>query len=903
MGAVDWSAATRIFDEIVELPLGERERALAARCGSDAALRAAVAELLAGDDRAREQRFLAERPATPFEAGPIAAGLAGARLDGFILLRPLGHGGMGMVFEAEQENPRRKVAVKVLKPAFAAGAALQRFQVEAEILARLRHTNIAQVIASGVHRFAQGPFAFDLPWYAMELLDGAVSLVEHAHRNALDVAARIATFRQVCDAVLHAHQRGVIHRDLKPANILVDASGTPKVIDFGIARATDLEGTRESLATRAGDFLGTLRYMAPEQVDGRADQVDVRTDVYALGVVLFELLTGAAPIEVEESTLDEAVRRIRVEPPRRLRQLAPHLAREHEWIVARAIEKEPQRRYPSVAALALDLERLSTGEPLLAGPPGVAYRARLFAKRHRVALAVGAVVVLLLAGWIVSLIASIRRSNENAARADENARQAHQEVEKATDVIGLLQFAIGRASGDKQSSDVPISRIFDVMEEAIGIHGYDPEVEARLYVALGEFRLKLGQNDRAHDLIRRGVSRLASAGLSDSADARDASVLLAQVDIARGKIGAAGRELKEAAKDPSDDRRPNQDIEVSHGEIVVLLTQWQAAEAEPLAREIVERLTGEGRDPGDNLGVFQNFRARALAQLGRFDEALALAKAAVESEIRLHPEAPVRGDNARLSVASILIDAGKPAEALEIATAATAAVERDLDPNHVKALAGRSIIARAKFAAGDRDAALTEAQALVARRVAIEGEGHIDLFAARTFLASVELALGRAGDARHELELALGPPAHELRADHPEVARARALHGRALVLEGNRDAGLAEMEAALVVLRRELVATHPRLVEAESWLADPDPNVQPGTWVTLLTGHMGNTQQRLLAAAHRPTAWLGWTCNPRSEATRMQVHPSHAVGEGVTSICLLGAARRSLMRPRVRAHG
>ncbi|NCA12182.1 serine/threonine protein kinase, partial [bacterium] len=212
----------------------------------------------------------------------------GSDIGGATILRLIGEGGMGRVYEARQTAPDRPVAVKVLRDAIASREQLARFTYEAEVLGRLRHPGIAQIHASGT--FLHGPIA--VPFFIMELVADARPITAYARERGLGLTARVTVFRAVCDAVAHGHRKGVVHRDLKPANILVDAAGDPKVIDFGVARSTALDAARSRLRTAAGQLVGTLAYMSPEQLDGRVDDVDARSDVYALGLVLHELLVG-----------------------------------------------------------------------------------------------------------------------------------------------------------------------------------------------------------------------------------------------------------------------------------------------------------------------------------------------------------------------------------------------------------------------------------------------------------------------------------------------------------------------------------------------------------------------------------------------------------------------------------
>jgi hypothetical protein len=308
------------------------------------------------------------------------------RIGPYEVVRVLGEGAMGIVYEAVQPNPRRRVALKVLRRERGADAqGLERFTREAAVLARLAHPGIATIHEAG--RLPDGT-----AYLVMELVEG-LTLLAHAREKGLDRGGRVELVQRVCMAVQHAHARGVVHRDLKPSNVLVEDSGRPKVLDFGLARLTGAEG-----GTLSGSVLGTPAYMSPEQARGVG--AGPASDVYALGVMLHELLTGALPIEVAGATLVEAVRRVASDPPRRPASLVPGIERGLEAVLLRCLEKDPARRYADAGALADELGRWLRGEPVLARPPGTLELARRYARRHRVgvlsSLAIGLLAALAL---------------------------------------------------------------------------------------------------------------------------------------------------------------------------------------------------------------------------------------------------------------------------------------------------------------------------------------------------------------------------------------------------------------------------------------------------------------------------------------------------------------------------
>jgi WD40 repeat protein/serine/threonine protein kinase len=456
-----------VFIEALALATAdERARYLDAACRDKPGLRQRVEALLSAREHAGE--FLAQDAlGGNLDCDPAITEGPGTVIGRYKLLEQIGEGGFGVVFMAEQLEPiRRRVALKIVKPGMDTKQVIARFEAERQALALMDHPNIAKIFDAGVTG-APSPqvstlnsqLHFGRPYFVMELVHG-VPLTEFCDANDSTPQERLQLFIQVCHAVQHAHQKGIIHRDLKPSNILVtlhDGKPVPKVIDFGTAKALQHSLTEKTLFTAYGKLIGTPQYMSPEQAELSGLDVDTRADIYALGVLLYELLTGTTPFEAEQlrtAAFEEMLRIIRQEePPKpstrvstlgarateiaRHRQVDPDLLQRSlrgdlDWIVMKALEKDRARRYETASALVEDLQHHLNHEPVLASPPSVAYRARKFVLRHRVGVAMGAVVtVALVAGAVVSTWQAVRatRAEREQSRLRQAAEIARQQIE------------------------------------------------------------------------------------------------------------------------------------------------------------------------------------------------------------------------------------------------------------------------------------------------------------------------------------------------------------------------------------------------------------------------------------------------------------------------------------------
>ena len=428
-----WQKVKEICFAVLDREPEERSAALQELCAGDDELRR-DAEVMIADVCREESLYVPASPrgvATPAALTPLAALAGGGAADWkpdvigeFRIVRIVGEGGMGVVYEARQQEPSRTVALKVIRPGLATPDVLRRFRQEAHALGRLQHPGIAQIYETGTADTPFGP----QPYFAMEFIRGQ-SLRAYAEQHHPSVRHRLELVARICDAVHHAHQRGLIHRDLKPSNILIDDSGQPKVLDFGVARLTDSD-VHVTHHTDLGQLIGTLAYMSPEQVTADPLELDIRSDVYALGVILYELLAGRLPYTIG-TRIAEAVKTIQQEDPQRLSSVSRGYRGDLETIAAKALEKDKNRRYGSAAALAADIRRYLGNEPISARPASATYQLQKFARRHR-ALVTGIVAVIVaLSAGIVATTREALRARRAEGLADARAVEAGEQRQRA----------------------------------------------------------------------------------------------------------------------------------------------------------------------------------------------------------------------------------------------------------------------------------------------------------------------------------------------------------------------------------------------------------------------------------------------------------------------------------------
>jgi tetratricopeptide (TPR) repeat protein/predicted Ser/Thr protein kinase len=819
------------------------------------------------------------------------------RIRDYRVVRVLGRGGMGVVFEAEQESPSRRVAVKVLRMGLESPALKARFAHEALLLARLQHPGIAQIYEAGSATVG----GEELPFFAMELVRG-VPVTQFAQENGLDARARLELLTIICEAVQHAHQKGVIHRDLKPSNVLVDGAGRPKLLDFGVARATEAE-LHVTRHTRLGQIVGTLAYMSPEQASGDPDDVDTRSDVYSLGVIAHELLAGELPYSVEGLRLADAVRVITDRPPVRLGALDRTLRGDVETVVLMALAKEKDRRYASAAGFAADIRRCLHDEPIAARAPTTWYTLRKFARRNR-ALVIGA------AGIVLALglgLAGTLRGMFAAQRAQAAAERRWQEARAAFDFQRKM-LASAQPFGEGRDA-----RIIDVIDlaamELDGAYPGQPGVEASLRVTMAETFHTLGVTDRAEaqftsglGLLRDALGEAAPETVMAAASFASFLVDVGQLERARGELERARPAATQAAADPAvRDARANLRLvdakllraEGRHGEAVALqravLDELRATKgvdsddaveagkalaqmlrlagdakgAVQILEDLLGRTTAQFGERHPRTITMQLSLAAALTANGRIqDSRMLLDRLIPLARERLGPDQP--DTLAALSAAGLnALELGESARAEALYRELLASAEGRFGPLSPLVLAGRNNLAGALGAQGKWDEAEAILRPLVEALRERRGPEHFETLTAMHVLATTLKNAKRHAEALPLMEEVLALRRKALGSEHPSTIRS--IRNLGLLLSD-----LQRFEEADGLLR-EAADTARRVLAQQDFITGDLLAARGGNLVKM--GRLDEAEP-LLRDGH---AWLARTLGDDKPATRRVAKEIHAL--------------------------
>jgi serine/threonine protein kinase len=733
-----------IFLAAKRLPEHDRDAFVAEQAGDDHDMANEVRALLEEDarslgalDRPPLGRADLEALTREVREAPLPARIGRFRVNGL-----LGVGGMGAVYEAEQDEPRRLVALKVIRPGLITPALLRRFRRETNALAQLSHPGIARIYEAGAATTESG----ETPYFAMELIRGR-PLVDFANANALDTRRRLSLVADVADALHHAHQHGVVHRDLKPANILVDESGKPRILDFGVSSVAHEPGDDSALNTESGVLLGTLAYMSPEQASGDTSRVDHRSDVYSLGVIAYELLAGAPPYEIRRDAIHEAARIIREVEPTSLSSMNRALRGDAETIVFKAISKEPDRRYQTAAEFAGDIRRFLANEPILARRPSASYQLAKFARRNRPLVAgVAAAFVVLLASLLVisGLLVRTMRAERNALlERDEAALQAAI-AEEINDFL-VLDLIAAVSPENTQDRDVTLLDLLDAASESVENHEFDhPEVEAEIRHTIARTYFELGRPDDAlPHALRAGELGLGAFGPGHGST-QEYYNTIAHIHRFSGRFEEAAPYYEQVL----EGRRANPDTEPAM--LVVALSNlaglYRSMGRTPEAFALLEEsiaIAERSLEPTSNQRLSaQSTLAGAYREEGRYEEAVALYEEVFAITERAFPPDHPRVFREMNSLAIVYAR-------LERYNEAEALYRRSLDgqralfgPDHLQTLITQSNYASMLNDSRRYDEARTMLVDCVDRYNATLGAGHPAALAAAFNLAKVHDSLG-----------------------------------------------------------------------------------------------------------------------------------------------------------------
>jgi serine/threonine protein kinase/tetratricopeptide (TPR) repeat protein len=835
-----------IFDRALEIEdLARRAEFLDQACADDLALREHLAELLAMYGQVG--RFL-ESPvnalATTIALKP-AFDCLGTVIGSYKLLEEIGEGGMGLVFVAEQQQPiRRKVALKVIKPGMDSRAVVARFEAERQALALMDHPNIARVFDAGTTEHGR-------PYFVMEIVHG-VPITEHCDDNRLTPRERLELFVHVCQAVQHAHQKGIIHRDLKPSNVLAtlhDGISDVKVIDFGVAKAIGQQLTEKTIHTRFSQMIGTPLYMSPEQAEMSGLDADTRTDIYSLGVLLYELLTGTTPFDKERlsgASYDEMRRIIREEEPPKPstrigtlgqattvvatnrktdpKRLGHMIHGELDWIVMKCLEKDRDRRYETANGVALDIRRYLDNEPVQAFPPSTSYRVRKFALRHRrETIAAGVVAAILIVGVIGITWQAVRatlaeRRERIAADAERAARSAETLQRQQSETVATLLESVFRDLDPHSGGDLR-SRLAQRLEE-VGAnlakeHAGEPLVLARLRHALGSARYGLGDPTKAVPLLEQALEERRlhlGADHPDTLQTMHALALAYHWSSQLDKATALHEQTLEIYKINLGQDHPDT-FASANGLIRAYLSGGQPQKALVLAKQTT-RLAEAAFGTGHPIAIkAMHSLADAYLYSGDREKATELHRRTLElCQVELEPDDDLTL-SCMLALADTYRESGKFAKALPVAQQALERHKAKFGHTHPDTLVCMDVLANVYRLAGEPDKALDLAEQMVTIRKDRSGSDHLDTLIGIDTLAMAcheagqhTRAISLLREILPKLEAQCGP-------DHPWTLTS--INHLAAIHTGQGECDRAEplLTKALSAAERKLGPAHPQTGE------------------------------------------------------------------------------------------
>jgi eukaryotic-like serine/threonine-protein kinase len=838
MTVAHWDRVKELLHQAMQLAPEQRPRFLDEACSSDGALRDEVESLLSADDGIRSS-FLQSPPladelgADSDQFGQVATLAAGQIFaQRFQLVRRLGEGGMGQVWLAEQTSPvRRQVALKLIKAGMYDEALVQRFQSERQSLAIMDHPAIAKVFDAGTTPQGQ-------PYFVMEYVPG-LPITEYCDQKKLKIRDRLELFVQACEGVQHAHQKAIIHRDLKPANILVvevDGKPVPRIIDFGLAKATTPQVAGESIFTQMGHFVGTPGYMSPEQADPTLQDIDTRTDVYSLGVVLYVLLTGLQPFETtrrQKQPLDELLRKLREEEPPRPstkvstdrdssaataeargiepRQLVSLLRGDLDWITMKALEKDRARRYGAPSELAADIRRHLNHEPVEARPASAGYRLRKYARRHRVAVGVVAGLVLLVAAFSVLQALQLRRITRERDRATRERDRATRITDFMTGMFKVSDP--GEARGSSITAREILDKASNDMQKGLA---KDPEVQAQMTQVMASTYTNLGLYPRAYELAKRALDARLSLLGPDDPKTLESMAQLGWILNRQGKYVEAEKLERQALDGERRILGPEDPLTIETMANLAFMVQGPGdfSQGEKLARETIGVATR--RLGPDSAPVLRSMGTlgTALWNQGRYAEAEQELRQLVDVERRVagpdHPDTLKAMSNLALAIQS----QGRLAEGEQLYREVLAAQQRVLGPDHPFTVLTMFNLAGALFNEGRHADAEKLCRQVLTIQLRVLGPENPYTLMTKSNLADALFEDGNVHEAEKLRRETLETMARTLGPEHPSTLETQANLARTLIREGRYAEAEKNAREAFEALSRTMGLQHPYTLNA-----------------------------------------------------------------------------------------